>query len=777
MTVTAGRGRNGPWLQNGHVRIETRQDDGTLSFVALTGGFRPAERWHGFVALADGGTASLAAADYDLQPYTDELGAGRRLTLTARDARNGLTMRRTATLYDAHPFAVTQLIVENTGRDEAQLHALDVLTNGARGRGRLQLAARPRDWRIYRNGWQSWSPTMSLGGAQRDMQSRVPELSPEPPQQHAGTFASDDVSVLFDPESGRSLLAGCLTARDFISQVTVDATSRMLHARNLCDGLPLAPGASVSSERFLVDLIGHPNDQLDRYGDALGRVMGARVPATTPTGWCSWYYFFTQVTEDDVIRNLRVLESRRRELPIDAVQIDDGYQADIGDWVAVNEKFPHGMRWLAQQITSAGYTAGLWLAPFLIADTSAMFARHPDFVVRDAAGDPVVATNNWQRRNFGLDGSHPDAQAWLTNLFREVCDDWGYDYVKIDFLYGAALSGRRYDPGATRIRAYRSALDAVRRGVGEHRFILGCGSLMAPSVGYFDANRIGPDVAFYWRRLSAEERARPKPRARTPDDGLSAETAIRNTLTRSWMHGRLWANDPDCVLVRTDRTVLTLDEVRSLVAAIGLSGGMALSSDDLDNVTADRLELLSMVMPVLPSAARPHDLMDRDMPERFELGLDTATGPITLIGLFNFDDEAKDIHLPLPPGRWDAFELWAARYLGVKEGSVSFALVDAHACRVVALRRPSDAPRVVGTDAHVGCGAIDITHERIRGDAMTIGAAPVGRVVRRIVVATAGRAVTAARAGDVDLPFDASGDAVTVEVSAREPVEVELTFA
>ena len=52
------------------------------------------------------------------------------------------------------------------------------------------------------------------------------------------------------------------------------------------------------------------------------------------------------------------------------------------------------------------------------------------------------------------------------------------------------------------------------------------------------------------------------------------------------MHGRLWANDPDCLLVRTDRTKLTLDETRTLASAIGLSGGMMLSSDDLDKVPA-----------------------------------------------------------------------------------------------------------------------------------------------------------------------------------------------
>ena len=35
--VSSGLGRNGPWLQNQWLRVETRQDDGTISPVGLDG--------------------------------------------------------------------------------------------------------------------------------------------------------------------------------------------------------------------------------------------------------------------------------------------------------------------------------------------------------------------------------------------------------------------------------------------------------------------------------------------------------------------------------------------------------------------------------------------------------------------------------------------------------------------------------------------------------------------------------------------------------------------
>lgn len=771
--VTSGLGRHGPWLQNAWLRVETRQDDGTISPVALDGAFRPVERASAYVRFA-GGAAALARADYDIQPHHDALGAGRCLVLTARDPQQALVLRREVVLYDAHPFAVTRLGVTNESPLALRVASLHPFASGE-GRARVRFAGKPDRWSVYRNGWQSWAPTMSLGGTQSDLRSAPPITAPEPPLRDPGQFASDDVAVLHDPSSGRSLLCGAVTARAYLTQVAIDVPARAVDARCLADGITLEPGATLWSERIAIDVTGGASEQLERYGDALGRLMGARVPARQPSGWCSWYYFFTAVTEDDVVRNLRFLEQHRREMPVDCVQIDDGYQADIGDWLTVNEKFPHGMAWLASEIKRAGYTPGLWLAPFLLSESSRTFADHPDWVVRDDDGAPVMAMHNWNHANYGLDTTLPPAEAWLTDLFRAICDGWGYEYVKIDFLFGAAIAGHRHDPSATRAMAYRRALDAVRAGTGDGRFVLGCGSLMAPSVGYFDGNRIGNDVAPWWRFMSGEARARPVPPPRTPDDALSAEVAVRNTMTRWWMHNRLWANDPDCMLVRTDRTKLTFDETRSLAATIALSGGMMLSSDDLTTVPPDRLHILSMMLPALPRSATPIDLMERDMPERFEYADARAFDPLTVIGAFNFDDVARDVSVALPAGRWDAFELWGERYLGVAEGEVVFTLVEPHGCRVLSLRPAGDGVRLVGSTAHVGSGALEITGVERDAQRLRIALAPPGRRVRRLYFA-GGRPRAATLDGRDVAIADAPGGATFVEVTVDSPATLEVAL-
>jgi hypothetical protein len=186
--------------------------------------------------------------------------------------------------------------------------------------------------------------------------------------------------------------------------------------------------------------------------------------------------------------------------------------------------------------------------------------------------------------------------------------------------------------------------------------------------------------------------------------------------------------------------------------------------------------MLSMLLPPLPHAARPLDLLDRDMPEVFEWVADRDFDPLWLVALFNFDDEAKDLAHALPDGRWHAFEVWSQRYLGVIEGRVEFALVEAHGCRLVAMRPVTSRPALVGTTAHVGCGALDITHIAWEEPRLTIDVAPAGRRDRRLVVGASGRMLDDARRDGAPIAFEAAAQTVIVPLSVDEPATIELTF-
>jgi len=157
----------------------------------------------------------------------------------------------------------------------------------------------------------------------------------------------------------------------------------------------------------------------------------------------------------------------------------------------------------------------------------------------------------------------------LERLFRRLVDEFGYQYLKLDFLYAAAAEGIRHDRSLTRAQTLRHGLEAIRRGAGQRTFILGCGCPLGPAVGIVDGMRIGPDVAPYWGATAGA--------AGEPGTAL----AIDAILARSFTHRRLWLNDPDCLMLRAKETRLTNDEREALARTIAASGGMLLISDDM----------------------------------------------------------------------------------------------------------------------------------------------------------------------------------------------------
>ncbi|NDD82494.1 MAG: hypothetical protein EBZ53_08040, partial [Verrucomicrobia bacterium] len=71
------------------------------------------------------------------------------------------------------------------------------------------------------------------------------------------------------------------------------------------------------------------------------------------------------------------------------IQIDDGWNLPCrghprnwGDW-SPGEKFPQGMRAVADELHSLGFRAGLWLAPFSVDPGSRLAAEHPDWILRN----------------------------------------------------------------------------------------------------------------------------------------------------------------------------------------------------------------------------------------------------------------------------------------------------------------------------------------------------------------------------------------------------------
>ena len=76
-------------------------------------------------------------------------------------------------------------------------------------------------------------------------------------------------------------------------------------------------------------------------------------------GWLSWYCAHLDMTEQFVLDNAKIVAERFRVYGIDTMQVDHGWQYKdlVGHWVS-NDKFPHGMKWLGDELREAGPETG-----------------------------------------------------------------------------------------------------------------------------------------------------------------------------------------------------------------------------------------------------------------------------------------------------------------------------------------------------------------------------------------------------------------------------------
>ena len=572
---------------------------------------------------------------------------------------------------------------------------------------------------FFTNGYQSWSFSGGLRGAMSEPATRIgyfdgPKMRNllSPVVEGIGQFTSDLFGVIGDLAHDQGLVLGFLSQREHFGHVEaalVDPRGPYIRLSAHGDDVPLGPGEARWTDWAYLGFI-HPTDPdpLGPYVETAARESRARVPDFTPVGWCSWYQYFHNVTERHIVSNLQALHALRDELPLNFVQLDDGFQAQVGDWFSTKDSFPHGLPWLSNAIRADGHTPGLWLAPFIARSDAALVRQRPDWFLKDDRGKWVSAGLAWARWCYALDVTHPGVREHTRRLIDTAVREWGFPYLKLDFLFAGALPGRRYDPTLTRAQAFRRALEEIRAVAGDDVFLLGCGCPLGPAIGIVDGMRISTDVAPDWHpqlfgRVGAE--------FFRPEMALaSARNAIQNTLNRAALHRRWWLNDPDCLLVREHDTRLTEAEVRSLASVIALSGGMFLVSDDMTRLSPERRRYITTLLPVLNIRPRVHGWLESTMPEIVTVPLSGPVGSWWLLGVFNWEGSAQsrivDLEaLGLSRGAYWVADLWEREVRRLAPGQLlGFDRIAAHGGHLLAIRPVTDAPQWVASDLHFSQG-------------------------------------------------------------------------
>ncbi len=418
------------------------------------------------------------------------------------------------------------------------------------------------------------------------------------------------------PSPNDQYLLGFSSANRFVGKfyLSADTIKVVMDLENL----EMPAGATWQLEDFFMQKGDSRNTLLNDFATAIEK-NHPRLKIPFPRGWSSWSAFGPEVTAKNIYDNLA--EIKKKFPGLKYVQIDDGYQANMGDWLTVGKSFNGGIKEVLLKIKAEGFEPGIWVAPFICDTNSTIYKEHKDWLVKDSSGNPLrsdkVGFGGWRLAPwYVLDGTNPAVQKHFEELFATMRKEWGCTYFKLDANYWGAIHGATYyRKGATRTEAYRDGMRAILKGAGEDAYILGCNQPMWPSLGLISGSRSSMDIDVDFKNMQ--------------------HTGLEN-LYRSWQNNKLWWNDPDCLLLAGN---LPENQYLFHASLLYATGGALLSGDDITALPANKLAILKKMVNA-PGIAAEFDS------DKFNYGWIDNHSKKQLVVL-NWEKTAKTFHIPI----------------------------------------------------------------------------------------------------------------------------------
>ncbi|MGQ7870739.1 alpha-galactosidase [Sunxiuqinia sp. sy24] len=470
------------------------------------------------------------------------------------------------------------------------------------------------------------------------------------------------------------------------------------------------------------------------------------------TGWCSWWAYFREFTEEDHLDLLEMWQKKHlADYGYRFIQIDDVYQGEndrgrencevasgyLGgrpttwlDWK--KDLFPSGLTGYVTSIHQAGFDPAIWMGCFFSDEETVQ--KHPEWFVHDELGNPAAAP--WV--SYVMDATNPEVVEALIRPTFKGMKNAGIGYVKIDqlrhYLYDNLHNNLEWcsERGVGPDELLRAYLRVAREELGDDTFILSCWGVLPESIGLADACRIG-------------------------GDGYGPVTLQQYN---SW-NGIVWRNDPDHCDVSPNKKGKDIGNVKELEArqameretiirpALASIAGAILMLSDKPEVYEDdsRIYGLRRSSPVLFSV--PGQLYDFDSGktnwlksnERTDITTGRHPSPIdgdqfgevcpywlnefntgfenwNVLHRLNWSERnqkslepvvLKFADLGLDSSKeYLVYEFWSDKMYGVLEDDFALGELEPYGLESLAIREKLDRPQLVSTNRHLSQGAAEI---------------------------------------------------------------------
>ena len=447
---------------------------------------------------------------------------------------------------------------------------------------------------------------------------------------------------------GKYLFAGSLSWRIFLPNFTLKGGAMEIWSDG--EGKELKPGDSISYEQIVLKRGDNWLELLNQFGSAIAAENGiTKLKPVDFKGWATWDYYGRVFTDKDVYGNMDALNKLAPDANM--IQIDGGWWPERGDYKSVRPDLPGGIKAIVSRITAEGKTPGLHFDGFRGDENSEVYKAHPDYFLHDQDGNLIVDVNEKSdkvMKYIYFDYSNPGARAHIADCIRNMKENWGVKYFKVDFMrYGLendikarnkkVKSIKAFDPSITGVERFRLAMQTMRDAIGPDGYFLGCSAVFGPCIGFVDGMRTGGDIS--------------------PSYDAFPERCLAN-LSNFYLSGKVWNGDADYLVFREaideDKTVsqedvkhggsMTMNEAQMWADFNKLYGTTRLNSDNLMTLRPERQALVKEVF--------EYPAMDETVPldfwkhatnknDGFELIL-ARKGNETYLGVFNWGDTPKE---------------------------------------------------------------------------------------------------------------------------------------
>ncbi|MFJ9814981.1 alpha-galactosidase [Streptomyces sp. NPDC101151] len=177
-----------------------------------------------------------------------------------------------------------------------------------------------------------------------------------------------------------------------------------------------------------------------------------------------------EATNFDISEEQQTALARRAAgIGVELFVVDDGWfgartsdRAGLGDWTPNPDRFPQGLKPLADQVHDLGMQFGIWVEPEMINPDSDLYRAHPDWVQHQTGRKRTELRNQ-----LVLNLAREDVQEYLWEQLDALLSSAPIDYVKWDFNRCFTDAGWPGEPYPQRlwvdhVRALYALLDRLR---------------------------------------------------------------------------------------------------------------------------------------------------------------------------------------------------------------------------------------------------------------------------------------------------------------------------